>query len=204
MWKLNKSRWPRFKQLGVLLFSLIGVIGMLEYGARLTQDNYEMLGEQTQALSRILVRQAAETAAPDILDNDQDKLQDLVQQLSKEPLILDASVYNLEGQTLAKTEGSMPLEQVTGLSTPLAVASIGRQQIVEPIFSDQHMVGFLRITLEHNKLLAHASSQIEYMTTIIRGLVIFAIGLGFLLAFTFGRRKDIWHFPFLMTANSKE
>lgn len=134
MWKLNKSRWPRFKQLGVLLFSLIGVIGMLEYGARLTQDNYEMLGEQTQALSRILVRQAAETAAPDILDNDQDKLQDLVQQLSKEPLILDASVYNLEGQTLAKTEGSMPLEQVTGLSTPLAVASIGRQQIVEPIF----------------------------------------------------------------------
>lgn len=77
----------------------------------LPKNNYEMLGEQTQALSRILVRQAAETAAPDILDNDQDKLQDLVQQLSKEPLILDASVYNLEGQTLAKTEGSMPLNR---------------------------------------------------------------------------------------------
>ncbi len=98
----------------------------------------------------------------------------------------------------------MPLEQVTGISTPLSVASFGRQQIVEPIVIDKQVVGFVRITLEHGKLLESAASQVEYMTNTIRGLILAALFIGFLLAFTFGRRKDIWHFPFLLTSNAKD
>ncbi|GAL06066.1 hypothetical protein JCM19237_1706 [Photobacterium aphoticum] len=32
----------------------------------------------------------------------------------------------------------------------------------------------------------------------VRALIIAALVVGFILAFTFGRRKDIWHFPFLL------
>lgn len=177
---------------------------MLEYGSDLNLRNYQMLSEQTQSLSRMVVRQAAETAEKDVLEDNQDKLQVLVQQISQESLILDASIYDLEGITLAKTEDAMPLEQVTGLSTPLSIASFGRQQIVEPILSDKHVIGFIRITLEHGKLVENATSQIEDMTNIVRGLVLAAVFIGFLLAYTFGRRKDIWHFPFLLTANAKD
>ncbi|GAB3525491.1 hypothetical protein GCM10027342_27690 [Photobacterium alginatilyticum] len=177
---------------------------MLEYGSDLNLRSYRALSEQTQSLSRIIVRQAAGTAAKDILDNNQDKLQALVQQLSEEPLILDASIYDLEGIAIAKTEEAMPLEQVTGISTPLSVASFGRQQIVEPVMADKQVIGFVRITLEHGKLLEDAASQVEYMTNIIRGLILAALFIGFLLAFTFGRRKDIWHFPFLLTSNAKD
>ncbi len=177
---------------------------MLEYGSDITIRSYQALSNQTQSLSRMVVRQAAETAANDIIEKQQDKLQALVQQLSLEPLILDATIYDLEGITVAKTEDAMPLGQVTGISTPLSVASFGRLQIIEPIMAEDQVVGFVRITLEHGKLLEHAASQVEYMTNIIRGMVIAALIIGFLLAFTFGRRKDIWHFPFLLTSNAKD
>ncbi|NBI52361.1 YtjB family periplasmic protein [Photobacterium alginatilyticum] len=201
---LKKTRLQRTWQLLVLIACLGGLVTMLEYGSDLNLRSYRALSEQTQSLSRIIVRQAAGTAAKDILDNNQDKLQALVQQLSEEPLILDASIYDLEGIAIAKTEEAMPLEQVTGISTPLSVASFGRQQIVEPVMADKQVIGFVRITLEHGKLLEDAASQVEYMTNIIRGLILAALFIGFLLAFTFGRRKDIWHFPFLLTSNAKD
>ncbi|MGF1717915.1 YtjB family periplasmic protein [Photobacterium chitinilyticum] len=201
---LKKTRLKRTWQFLVLVICLGGLIAMLEYGSDLNIRSYRALSEQTQSLSRIIVRQAATTAAKDVLDKNQDKLQALIQQLSEEPLILDASIYDLEGIAIAKTEEAMPLEQVTGISTPLSVASFGRQQIVEPIVIDKQVVGFVRITLEHGKLLESAASQVEYMTNTIRGLILAALFIGFLLAFTFGRRKDIWHFPFLLTSNAKD
>ena len=188
----------------VLVICFGGLIAMLEYGSDLNIRNYRTLSEQTQSLSRMVVRQAAETAAKHVIENNQDTLQTLVQQLSTEPLILDASIYNLEGITIAKTEDAMPLEQVTGLSTPLSVASFGRLQMIEPIYTEGQVIGFMRITLEQGKLLEHAASQIEYMTNVTRGLILAALFIGFLLAYTFGRRKDIWHFPFLLTANEKD
>lgn len=202
--KLRTKRLHRAWQILVLIICLGGLVAMLEFGSDITIRNYQALSDQTQSLARMVVRQAAETAANDMIDKKQDKLQTLVQQLSHEPLILDATIYDLEGVTVAKTEESMPLEQVTGISTPLSVASFGRLQLIEPIMAEGQVVGFVRITLEHGRLLEHAAGQVEYMTNTIRGMVIAALIIGFLLAFTFGRRKDIWHFPFLLTSNAKD
>ncbi|MEJ2765519.1 AhpA/YtjB family protein [Photobacterium sp. MCCC 1A19761] len=201
---LKKMRLRRLWQVLVLAASLGGLVAMLEYGADLNLRNYRALSEQTQTLSRMVVRQAAATAAQDMLDKDQNKLQALVQRLSEEPLILDASIYDLEGVTVAQTEEAMPLEQVTGMSTPLSVASFGRQQVVEPIMTEDQVVGFIRITLEQGLLLEKAASQVDYMTNTIRGLILAGLMIGFLLAYTFGRRKDIWHFPFLLTSNKQD
>lgn len=201
---LKKMRLRRIWQLLVLMISLGGLVTMLEYGADLNLRNYRALSDQTQTLSRMVVRQAAATAAPNMLDKDQHQLQALVQRLSEEPLILDASIYDLEGVTVARTEEAMPLEQVTGISTPLSVASFGRQQVVEPIMTEDQVVGFVRITLEQGRLLEKAAGQVEYMTNTVRGLILAALMIGFLLAYTFGRRKDIWHFPFLLTSNKQD
>ncbi|PSW33779.1 hypothetical protein C9J21_07575 [Photobacterium phosphoreum] len=195
----NTKRWQRQRlyKAVILLICLLTFIGILQYGALLSQQNYQMLSEQTQTLSKIIVRQAAQNAALDLENKDQDKLQLLVKNLAAEPLILDASIYNLEGVALAKTKAAMPLEQLTGLSTPLAMASIGRQQIAEPILLNGHIIGFMRITLEHDKLLTHAVAQIASMTAIIRGLMVSALILGGLLMLVFSRQHYQGSFPFL-------
>ncbi|SKA41532.1 YtjB family periplasmic protein [Photobacterium toruni] len=195
----NTKRWQRQRlQKAMILFvCLLTSIGILQYGAILSQQNYQMLSEQTQTLSQIIVRQAAKNAATDIKNKDQRQLQLLVNNLATEPLILDATIYNLEGVALAKTKAALPLEQLTGLSTPLAMASIGRQQIAEPVLNNGHIVGFMRITLEHDKLLTHAIEKIATMTAIIRGLIIAALILGVLLAVVFSRQRYQSSFPFL-------
>ncbi|OBU10106.1 hypothetical protein AYY19_09835 [Photobacterium aquimaris] len=195
----NTKRWQRQRlhKAVIVLICLLTFIGILQYGAALSQQNYQLLSEQTQTLSQIIVRQAAQNAALDIENKDQDQLQLLVQNLATEPLILDASIYNLEGVVLAKTKAAMPLEQLTGLSTPLAMASIGRQQIAEPVLLNGHIIGFMRITLEHDKLLTHAYAKMATMTAIIRGLVIAALILGGLLMLVFSRQHYQGHFPFL-------
>ncbi|WP_256383208.1 YtjB family periplasmic protein [Photobacterium toruni] len=195
----NTKRWQRQRlQKAMILFvCLLTSIGILQYGAILSQQNYQMLSEQTQTLSQIIVRQAAKNAATDIKNKNQRQLQLLVNNLATEPLILDATIYNLEGVALAKTKAALPLEQLTGLSTPLAMASIGRQQIAEPVLNNGHIVGFMRITLEHDKLLTHAIEKMATMTAIIRGLIIAALILGILLAVVFSRQRYQGSFPFL-------
>ncbi|MGF1685630.1 YtjB family periplasmic protein [Photobacterium japonica] len=204
MMKYKKTRFQKAWQLFVVFGCLAAVITMLEYGSDLTKRNYQALSEQTQTLTRLMARQAAQTASLNVVENHQDKLQVLVERLADEPLILDATIYSLEGATIAKNTDAMPLTQVTGLSTPLAVASYGRQQIVEPIMTSHQVVGFLRLTLEHDRLLARTLYDIDHITSVIRSLIIAAVVIGFMLAFTFGRRKDIWHFPYLLTANKKD
>lgn len=195
----NTKRWQRqqLQKAVILLICLLTFIGILQYGALLSQQNYLMLSEQTQTLSKVIVRQAAQSAALEIKHKDQDQLQLLVKNLATEPLILDASIYNIEGVVLAKTNSAMPLEQLTGLSTPLAMASIGRQQIAEPILLNGHIIGFMRITLEHDKLLTNAVTKMASMTAIIRGLMIAALILGGLLMLVFGRQHYHGSFPFL-------
>ncbi|WP_394166558.1 YtjB family periplasmic protein [Photobacterium piscicola] len=195
----NTKRWQRQRlQKAMILFvCLLISIGILQYGAILSQQNYQMLSEQTQTLSQVIVRQAAKNAAADIKNKDQHQLQLLVNNLAAEPLILDATIYNLEGVALAKTKTALPLEQLTGLSTPLAMASIGRQQIAEPVLMNNHIIGFMRITLERDKLLTHAIDQMSTMTAIIRGLIIAALLIGILLTVVFSRQRYQGSFPFL-------
>ena len=195
----NTKRWQRQRlQKAMILFvCLLISIGILKYGAILSQQNYQMLSEQTQTLSQVIVRQAAKNAAADIKNKDQRQLQLLVNNLAAEPLILDATIYNLEGVALAKTKTALPLEQLTGLSTPLAMASIGRQQIAEPVLMNNHIIGFMRITLERDKLLTHAIDQMSTMTAIIRGLIIAALLIGILLTVVFSRQRYQGSFPFL-------
>ncbi|PST86903.1 hypothetical protein C9I86_14080 [Photobacterium sp. NCIMB 13483] len=195
----NTKRWQRQRlQKAMILFvCLLISIGILQYGAILSQQNYQMLSEQTQTLSQVIVRQAAKNAAADIKNKDQRQLQLLVNNLAAEPLILDATIYNLEGVALAKTKTALPLEQLTGLSTPLAMASIGRQQIAEPVLMNNHIIGFMRITLERDKLLTHAIDQMSTMTAIIRGLIIAALLIGSLLTVVFSRQRYQGSFPFL-------
>ncbi|MGR5141299.1 YtjB family periplasmic protein [Photobacterium sp. DNB23_23_1] len=197
MMKKKLTQFQKVWRLFILLSCLAAVITMVEYGSNLAKQNYRTLSDQTQQLSRLVVRQAADTASTDVIEKNQDRLQLLVEQLAKEPLLLDASIYDLEGITLAKSQDALPLPQVTGLSTPLAVASYGRQQLIEPIMSQHQVVGFVRITLEHDKLIAETMADIDAITNIIRTLIASAMVIGFLLAITFGNRKENWHFPVL-------
>ncbi len=192
MLHFNKKRLIRLWQFAVVAACFATIILLFMYSIQLNKVNHNILYSQTDSLSRVILRQAANVAASSIHDKNEKKLSELVSNLQKEPLILDASVYGLSGTLLASSKDAMPLDQLTGLNTPLAVASIGRRQLVEPLSYDNQLVGFIRITLEHGEITKETSNRLEQNINLIRSMLMVALLTGALLIFTIANRLELW------------
>ncbi|WP_394211040.1 YtjB family periplasmic protein [Enterovibrio calviensis] len=201
MLQINKKRLKKLWQFIILVACFATVMMLFMYSNQLNNRNYKMLYDQTESLSRVILRQAAATAHDAIANDDIESLQRLVANLQSEDLILDSAVYDIRGNIVVNSVGAMPLEQLTGLNTPLSVASIGRLQLVEPIADNGNVVGFLRITLEHGDVIKVASNRLEQSINLVRAMILVAIVTGALLIFTFASRKDLWRSTFLLKNN---
>ncbi|USH01939.1 YtjB family periplasmic protein [Grimontia kaedaensis] len=201
MLQINKKRLKRLWQFIVVVACFSTVMMLFMYSNQLNNRNYKMLYDQTESLSRVILRQAAASLNKALSNDDMEAVQQLVTNLQNEPLILDAAVYDVKGNLVASSLGAMPLEQLTGLNTPLSVASIGRQQLVEPIAEDGHISGFVRITLEHGQVIKAASNRLEQSINLVRAMILVAIATGALLIFTFANRKDLLRSTFLLKSN---
>ncbi|WP_028023797.1 YtjB family periplasmic protein [Enterovibrio calviensis] len=201
MLQINKKRLKKLWQFIILVACFATVMMLFMYSNQLNNRNYKMLYDQTESLSRVILRQAAATAHDAIASDDMDALQKIVANLQQEDLILDAAVYDMRGNLVVSSIGAMPLEQLTGLNTPLSVASIGRQQLVEPVAEDGNMVGFVRITLEHGNVIKTASNRLDQSINLVRAMILVAIMTGALLIFTFANRKDLLKSTFLLKSN---
>ncbi|OEE74124.1 hypothetical protein A1OQ_09825 [Enterovibrio norvegicus FF-162] len=201
MLQINKKRLKKLWQFIILVACFATVMMLFMYSSQLNNRNYKMLYDQTESLSRVILRQAAAAAHDAIANDDIESLQRLVANLQSEDLILDSAVYDIRGNIVVNSVGAMPLEQLTGLNTPLSVASIGRLQLVEPIADNGNVVGFLRITLEHGDVIKVASNRLEQSINLVRAMILVAIVTGALLIFTFASRKDLWRSTFLLKNN---
>ncbi len=194
MMKLLRHYGLSWSQTLLLIVLLCSSMGLFQYSMALSQYNTSLLNTQTQHLSRILLRQMAHSASPYLAKTQLPELQNLIHQLTKEPLILDATIYDLTGMTVVNTSSAMSIKQVTGIATPLAIMQHGRQQLIEPILQNHRPIGFLRVTLEHDNLIGHTQEQQTWMITIIRSLSLLSLLTGVLIsAFFFSKRKPTPH-----------
>ncbi len=192
MLKVNKKRLVILWQLIIIGACFVTIAMLFFYSTQLNKINHKMLHDQTASLSRVLLRQAGNRAFEPLKNEQQDKLQAIVNDLEYEPLILDASIYNLQGETLAHSKDAMPLEQLTGLNTPLSVTSIGRQQLVEPVFDAGKLLGFVRITLEHGAIIQESANRLDQHINLVRSMLLLALITGALLIFTVAERIELW------------
>jgi membrane protein len=120
----------------------------------ISKGNERIQANQLEVLSKVLISQASQSARQMLIDQDQERLGALTNQLASERLVLDATVYDSEGVKVAASDAEKTVRDVLGLDTPLSTASIGRQQLVEPIINDHTIIGFVRITFETGKVTA--------------------------------------------------
>lgn len=120
----------------------------------ISKGNERIQANQLETLTKVLITQAAMSAGSMIADQDQERLLALTNQLATDRLVFDASIYDSEGILLAASDSALSVREVLGLDTPLHTASIGRQQLVEPVVHDGSLIGFVRITFETGKVTA--------------------------------------------------
>ncbi len=185
---MKESLFSLRNALRVIALLLLGVMFFvtIKNSVVISKGNEKIQAQQLETLTKVLSSQAALSASEMIVQKDQEKLLKLTNQLAKERLVFDATVYDSEGVRLASSDKALTAREVLGLDTPLATAGIGRQQLVEPVFADNSIVGFIRITFETGKVTAfsdHHYRKIDrYMFLMI--LMSFVSGMLFILILT--------------------
>ncbi|ASI95595.1 MULTISPECIES: YtjB family periplasmic protein [Vibrio] len=149
----------------------------------ISKGNEKIQAQQLETLTKVLISQASLSASEMIINKDQERLLKLTNQLAQDRLVFDATIYDAEGIRLASSEKALSVREVLGLDTPLATASIGRQQLVEPVYADNALIGFVRVTFETGRVTAisdhHYRKSDRYMYMMI--LMSFVGGMLFIM-----------------------
>lgn len=149
----------------------------------ISKGNEKIQAQQLETLTKVLISQASLSASEMILTKDQERLLKLTNQLAQDRLVFDATIYDAQGVRLASSEDALSVREVLGLDTPLATASIGRQQLVEPVFADEALIGFVRVTFETGRVTAisdhHYRKSDRYMYMMV--LMSFVCGMLFIM-----------------------
>ncbi|AHG76181.1 hemolysin regulation protein AhpA [Mannheimia varigena] len=158
----------------LLCFGIVAVILMginqFKFGSQLASIN------QVSNLSHLLVRQQANIFSFLLVKNAKtDELVDSLDSFTKEDFIIDANIYSPKGVLLAQSQNAKELK------TLLAEQTKKTQQIVEPIFSQQTLVGFLRVTFdaEYGQT---TKARVEQQFKQLYGEIIILLLTGILLA----------------------
>ncbi|MDE1252336.1 YtjB family periplasmic protein [Vibrio aestuarianus] len=150
----------------------------------ISKGNERIQANQLETLTNVLISQASLSAGNMIAEQDQERLLALTNQLAQDSLVFDATIYDAEGIKLAASESALSVREVLGLDTPLETARIGRQQLVEPVYHDGSIIGFVRITFETGKVTAisdhHYRKSDRYMylmllTSFVSGVLLMLV-----------------------------
>ncbi|OOH92436.1 hemolysin regulation protein AhpA [Pasteurellaceae bacterium 15-036681] len=123
----------------------IAIVGLILNGINHFKVGSQLAGiNQVSNLSHLLVRQQANLFSLMLVKNTKnDELVEALDLFSKEEFVIDATIYSASGSLMAQSSNALafkPLEYST-IESDLAT-----QQIVEPIFTKDDLIGFLRVT----------------------------------------------------------
>lgn len=173
----------------VMIVSVIlSGINQFKLGSQLASVN------QVSNLSHLLVRQQANLFSMMLVRNV--KSEDLVEALdafSKEDFVIDANLYSPSGTLIAQSRNALEFKSLIQQDEEPVT-----QQIVEPIFSQQDLVGFLRVTFDA-QYGQTTKSKVDRIFHQLYGQLIILVLAGGLLAssyhYFFRRKSAIIHTP---------
>lgn len=175
---------------GIVALSLVGVaITIAINSVKITQGNEQIQVNQLETLTNMLISQASLSAGDMIVNQDQERLLKLTNQLAQDDLVTDATIYDVEGVKLAASDTAVSVREILGLDTPLQTARIGKQQLVEPVFHDGSVTGFIRVTFETGKLTAFSDHYYRKSDRYMYTMIALSFLAGGLIALMFRRHQ---------------
>lgn len=171
---------------------------MLQWASVFGMSAQASRSNQVDQLARTLTRQIAGNLSP-LMNNDDasDHVSALLDKLTREDRILDASVYRIDGTLIAQSGTTTTVRERLGLDGSQRNALFNRQ-MVEVITENNVPLGFLRVTLD-----THVQSSddrlIDNTTTLIRLMLLTATLIGAVMAHMLLKNRT-FHWP--LRANS--
>lgn len=187
----------------IVLFCLALLVALMQGASWFSQSHQQQRNPQLEELARTLARQVALNVAPLMRTEtpDEKRIKAVLKQLTESSRILDAGVYDEQGDLITRTGESVNVRDRLALDGKKA-GGYFNQQIVEPIQGKNGPLGYLRLTLDTHTLATEAK-QVDNTTNILRLMLLLALAIGVVLTRTLlqGKRTRWQQSPFLLTAN---
>lgn len=188
----------------VIVLSCLALLVALMQGASwFSQNHQRQRNPQFEELARTLARQVTLNVAPSMRTEtpDDKRISQVLRQLTENSRILDAGVYDEQGNLIARAGEHVDVRDRLALDGKKA-GGYFNQQIVEPIQGKNGPLGYLRLTLDTHTLPTEAK-QVDNTTNILRLMLLLSLAIGVVLARTLlrGKRTRWQQSPFLLTAS---
>ncbi|EOI3393346.1 YtjB family periplasmic protein [Enterobacter hormaechei] len=193
----------RLHRVVIVLICLALLVALMQGASWFSQNHQRQRNPQFEELARTLARQVTLNVAPSMRTEtpDDKRIAQVLRQLTENSRILDAGVYDEQGDLIARAGEHVDVRDRLALDGKKA-GGYFNQQIVEPIQGKNGPLGYLRLTLDTHTLPTEAK-QVDNTTNILRLMLLLSLAIGVVLARTLlqGKRTRWQQSPFLLTAS---
>ncbi|MBV8045449.1 YtjB family periplasmic protein [Pluralibacter sp.] len=193
----------RLHRAAIVLTCLALLVALMQGVSWFSQSHQRQRNPQMEDLARMLAHQVTLNLAPMMRGEtpDEKRITPLLKQLTDSSRILDASVYDEQGDLVAHAGESVDVRDRLALDGKKA-GGYFNQQLVEPIQGKNEPLGYLRLTLDTHTLPTEAK-QVDNTTNILRLMLLLSLAIGVVLTRTLlqGKRTRWQQSPYLLTAN---
>lgn len=187
----------------IVLICLALLVALMQGASWFSQNHQRQRNPQFEELARTLARQVTLNIAPAMRTEtpDEKRIGQILRQLTENSRILDAGVYDEQGDLIARAGEHVDVRDRLALDGKKA-GGYFNQQIVEPVQAKNGPLGYLRLTLDTHTLPTEAK-QVDNTTNILRLMLLLSLAIGVVLARTLlqGKRTRWQQSPFLLTAS---
>lgn len=191
------KRWTyiwRFIQ----VFCLIAVGLFISYQFIILQlTSNEIKYQQSDKFSYSLTNLAAAEATRYLANNKIKDLELLIDDLSNDPIVRDVTIYNHLGQVIVQSENTLSLVKLLNIGFTDSKEAQGKIPYIAELYKENEKIGYIRITLEQQKILRVIHDYQEKSLDTLWQLLILSFVAGVILMTLFFKRAEAIYITFI-------
>ena len=146
--------------------------------------------QQTDKFSYSLTNLAATEASRYLSEDKNKELQFLIDSLSQDPVVKDATIYDKYGKIIYQSEQALPLTTLLKISGDEKEAE-GVIPYIAELYSDKTKIGYIRITLEQEDILSLIHDYEKRGLAILQLLILLSFITGMIVMAIFFKRAEM-------------
>ena len=158
------------------LLIICSVIAYQFISLRNTSDGIRY--QQTERFSYSLTNLAASEASRYLSQQKSKDLQLLINELTDDPIVRDVTIYDQFGQIIFQSKNAIPLPVLLKIESPDDKRSQGLIPHIAELYKDHNKIGYIRISLEQQKILSliNAYQEKSFSTMLFLFILSFFVG----------------------------
>ncbi|MEH6454574.1 MAG: AhpA/YtjB family protein [Psychromonas sp.] len=191
---MNKKMYYLLRSTQIISLIVVCVV-MAYHFMTLKNTGHAIKYQQTEKFSYSLTNLAASEASRFLARNKNEELQLLIDDLSNDPIVRDATIYDHLGVVIIQSKNVLSLPKLLNLDGSNSEHVQGIIPHIAELYEDDNKIGYIRISLEQNKILSLISDYQEksYSTIMLIFILAFVAGT-ILMALMFRRVESIYLF----------